>query len=363
MSFNIQYPPREICAQVWPRFAAWMSEKMQEDAMLSPDPDADIPVHDITFRQHEFTHFSEASVKVYVAPPPKLSQAMHRVGAALQAHLPPGHHVVDTPDQADLEVLHVIGYPETAARVYAAHLAGRKYVMIQYCYKTTQEPFVDAWHALWDHAEIVWSYYNLAEEYYKRINAPRFYHAPLGIDPAFHRMPNPLTERRDTTLLTTGYVAPSECLQECAEAVRRVGGRMRHIGPDLGLGEHVTPSQGVSDELLAAYYRQSRFVAGLRRVEGFELPVYEGLASGARPIVFDAPHYRSWLGEHALYIREYDYPPDMGDYRRDLDSAAITTQIAACLQTYAPVTSDEMRWVKEKFSWKPIIEGFWERAL
>jgi hypothetical protein len=303
-------------------------------------------------------------MKVYVAPPPKLSQAMHRVGAALQAHLPPGHHVVDTPEQADLEVLHVIGYKETVRAVEAAQASGRRYAIIQYCFKSTSKPSGVDWIEMWRRASAVWSYYDLRYENVrdmgKRVD---FYQAPLGIDPAFHRMPNPLTERRDTTLLTTGYVAPSECLQECAEAVRRVGGRMRHIGPDLGLGERVTPSQGVSDELLATYYRQSRFVAGLRRVEGFELPVYEGLASGARPIVFDAPHYRQWLGEHALYIREYDYPPDMGDYRRDLDAAAITDQIAACLQTYAPVTSDEMRWVKEKFSWKPIIEGFWERAL
>ncbi len=290
-------------------------------------------------------------MKVYVAPPPKLSQAMHRVGAALQAHLPPGHHVVDTPEQADLEVLHAIGYQETVRAVETAQAAGRRYAIIQYCFRSTSHPVPGDWQPMWSGAATVWSYYDLANvwrDYAGRIPPFNFYHAPLGIDPAFHRMPNPLTERRDTALLTTGYVAPSECLQECAEAVRRVGGRMRHIGPDLGLGEHVTPSQGVSDELLAAYYRQSRFVAGLRRVEGFELPVYEGLASGARPIVFDAPHYRSWLGEHALYIPEDDRVAD---------------SVAACLQTYAPVTSDEMRWVKEKFGWKPIIEGFWERAL
>jgi hypothetical protein len=305
-------------------------------------------------------------MKVYVAPPPKLSQAMHRVGAALRAHLPPGHHVVDTPEQADLEVLHVIGYKETVRAVETAQAAGRRYAIIQYCFRSTSKPSVASWTDLWANATAVWSYYDLNAAYGKETAGTlrgQHYYAPLGIDPAFHRMPNPLTERRDTTLLTTGYVAPSECLQECAEAVRRVGGRMRHIGPDLAFGDRVTASQGVSDELLAAYYRQSRFVAGLRRVEGFELPVYEGLASGARPIVFDAPHYRQWLGEHALYIREYDYPPDMGEYRRDLGAEAITEQIAACLQTYAPVTSDEMRWVKEKFSWKPIIEGFWERAL
>ncbi len=287
-------------------------------------------------------------MKVYVAPPAKLSQAMHRVGAALQAYLPPGHYVVDTPEQADLEVLHVIGYKETVRAVETAQTAGRRYAIIQYCFKSTSKPSGVHWIDMWRGATAVWSYYDLRYENVRDMGRRvDFYYAPLGIDPAFHQFPS-LTNRRDTLLLTTGYVAPSECLQECAEAVRRVGGRMRHIGPDLRLGDHVTATQGVSDEVLAAYYRQSRFVAGLRRVEGFELPVYEGLASGARPIVFDAPHYRQWLGEHALYIPEDDRVAD---------------SVAACLQTYAPVTSDEMRWVKEKFSWKPIIEGFWERAL
>ena len=147
-------------------------------------------------------------MKVYVAPPPKLSQAMHRVGAALQAHLPPGHHVVDTPEQADLEVLHVIGYKDARRDLERLDAAKRKFAVIQYCLKSTSHPNPVDWFDLWRDATCVWSYYDL-----RYLHGSTIYHAPLGIDPAFHRMPNPLTERRDTTLLTTGYVAPSECLQ------------------------------------------------------------------------------------------------------------------------------------------------------
>ncbi len=278
-------------------------------------------------------------MKVYVAPPEGMSRAMTRVETALTGHLPFGHHVVSTAEQADLEVLHVIGYKDTVRAVETAQKAGRRYAVIQYCLKSTSRPNVQDWRALWDGATAVWSYYALGH--------PHAFYAPLGIDTAFHRLPDP-KGARPTLLLATGYVAASECLQECADAVSDRRGRMVHIGHLLKLGDHVTTYLDIPDTDLAIHYQQARFVAGLRRVEGFELPVYEGLACGARPIVFDAPHYRQWLGEHALYIPEDD---------------SVADSVAACLQTYAPVTSDEMRWVKEKFSWKPIIEGFWERAL
>jgi hypothetical protein len=52
---NIQYPPKEPCGRVWPVFVEWMGVKMSQDAMYWSDPGGDdIPIHNITFRQHEF---------------------------------------------------------------------------------------------------------------------------------------------------------------------------------------------------------------------------------------------------------------------------------------------------------------------
>ena len=283
-------------------------------------------------------------MKVFVAPPPGLSRAMTRVERALTTYLPVGSHVVKHVEDADLEVLHVIGYPETVERVEAARAAGRRYAVIQYCFESTQEPRLWAWQDIWQGASLVWSYYNLQAWF-----PFPFYYAPLGLDDSFLTFPRPDTAKT-YLLAATGFVAPSECLQECATAVGRRKGRMLHLGHDLTLDGPVTNKLDVTDQELVALYQASRFVAGLRRCEGFELPVYEGLACGARPIVFDAPHYTQWLGPHALYIREES--PD-----------SVVHALVQALSTYAPVTSDEMRWVREKFSWKPIIEGFWERAL
>jgi hypothetical protein len=46
-------PPKEPCATVWPLFVRWLIRKMSEDAMI--DSTEDIPIVDVTFRQHAFT--------------------------------------------------------------------------------------------------------------------------------------------------------------------------------------------------------------------------------------------------------------------------------------------------------------------
>lgn len=291
-------------------------------------------------------------MKIYLTPQPGLSRAMTRVAEALTRHLPPGNHIVKKVEDADLEVIHVIDWADPVKRVAAAMEAGRRYAMIQYCFKSTAKQTAFEWRVLWRGATTVWSYYDLQTEWREDGaciyggSSPNFYYAPLGIDAAFQH--NYERRRHQPCLLvTTGYVAESECLQECADAC--APRPMIHIGPDLPLGEHVIHKFDVFDDEMRAIYQASRCVAGLRRGEGFELPAYEGLACGARPIVFYAPHYYTWLGDHALYVEE--------------DSPTLVRDIRNALETYRPVTSDESKWVREFFDWQPICEGFWERAL
>ena len=102
---------------------------------------------------------------------------------------------------------------------------------------------------------------------------------------------------------------------------------------------------------MADYFSQCQFVSGLRRIEGFELPVLEGALCGARPIVFDQPHYKHWFKDFAVFIGE-------GSREEVIDSLESVFRIGAI-----PVSENEKALIRERFNWYKIIRGFWERIL
>jgi hypothetical protein len=195
------------------------------------------------------------------------------------------------------------------------------------------------------------SYYNLFQEEALEGIKPGDYHyfAPLGVDTrVFHPKPH---LGKPFRLGMSGYVADAECLTECAAALAANHVQGFHLGHDLTLGNHVRWAINLADQAVAAHWSMCDYVAGLRRVEGFELPVYEGLACGSRPVVFDRPHYRGWLGEHAVYITESD-------------PAQVTEELTRVLShPPVPVKAAEIAWAKETFDWETIVAGFWERVL
>jgi D-inositol-3-phosphate glycosyltransferase len=304
-------------------------------------------------------------VKVFVKAPDTLSRAMKRVANALMEFAPtpiPNEpesvYVVNSEAEADLVVLHVVGEEgiTEAARLKAA---GKKYAIIQYCLRTTQKPNTSDWLTTWRDAEVVWSYYDLRalceqdgiidEEGGLTYHLRNFYHAPLGVDTEAFRFWPSVPKKFE--ILTSGFVAETECVKEASEAAKAVNGKMYHLGPKLINEPHVTSALGIDDDTLAQMYSRSKYVAGLRRGEGFELPAAEGLICGARPICFDAPHYRKWFGEFAIFIGE-DSP------------LAIQTSLERVFRSgYTPVTEAEINKAKALFSWPSIIGGFWQAAL
>lgn len=294
-------------------------------------------------------------MRVCLAVPYGLSRAMARVARALVMHAPPGVQFVDTHDTADLSVLHVIGYDDALDPLVARiRVNGGRYAAIQYCLRTTQRPSTEGWRQFWAGAETVWSYYDLAALVREDGGGPidfNFYHAPIGLDSwVFHTVP-PRPER-PYAFMTSGYVGETECAFEVAEAVRRVDGLHFHLGPTLrGLDPLVTRCElGLTDDQLASMYRLSRYVAGLRRVEGFELPVIEGLACGARPVVFDRPHYRYWFEPWAEFIPEGSWDEVVGALERLLRGPA------------RPVTATEAAIATAAFDWARIAPEFWRHA-
>lgn len=290
------------------------------------------------------------AMKVHVEPRAGLSRAMDRVARALKEHAPPGIDFVLRRQDADMDVLHVIGYQEAREQIAAG--PGR-YAVVQYCLRTAQQDDMMEWRRyVWEAAGAVWSYYDFREA------LPSLYLAPLGVDRTF--APRPSVHRR-YAVLTSGYVAETEGVRECENAVGRLRHdapyaaarpvRMFHLGPDLGFGRHVEAVFGIDDEELARTYSECEYVAGLRRVEGFELPAAEGLCCGARPIMFDAPHYRRWFDGLARFV------PEAG---ADETSEAIERVLRAGPD---PVTPSEVDEARRRFDWRAIATGFWERAL
>lgn len=301
-------------------------------------------------------------MKVFVDPiPVNLSRAMFRVAKGLRTYVPDGIEIVDQPDQADLQVLHVIG-PHAVKR----HLRVADYAIIQYCHKSINIHGDDIrrethWNDIWKKAKMVWSYYDLTD-----LMPTKFYYAPIGVDDVFINFDK--KPPRNIDIMTSGFVTGpgAEAIEEVAIAAQNLCLIVKHLGPDQIVvyktlktkermhfrpGRNWSAVNGITDEELARIYKRSHWVSGLRQIEGFELPVIEGLVCGARPIVFDRPEMRHWYNGHAVFIPE-------------CRGSELVERLIGVLKTSPePVTIEERRMVIERFNWTKIAKGFWDTLL
>lgn len=285
-------------------------------------------------------------MKVYVDPLPKsLSIAMYRVALALRKTAPDNVEIVSRPELADVQVLHAIG-PDALNVLQAPH-----YAVLQYCVWTgAADPRV-FW-PLWQNALLVWSYYKL--EGVLQPHVP-FYHSPLGVDGSvFSDRP---WVPRDIGCMSSGYVSgpAAEAIDEVAQAASRMGMSVVHLGPAHIEGMQFYPPtwsniMRVSDLELATYYRRAKWVSGLRHAEGFELPVIEGLACGARPIVFDRPDMREWYAPYAVFV-----PESNGE-------ELIRHLMHVFSHEPGFVTQPDRDKLLHTFNWVTTAQGFWSRV-
>lgn len=293
-------------------------------------------------------------MKVYLELPTK-SRGIGRVYDALIQFKSANVEITKNPSEADLTILHVIGRKEhTQAEIERVRARGKPYAMIQYCLRSTINPNTKEWIDMWQGSRMVWSYYYLPELCFEdglRDAHFPFYYAPLGVDPTVFYDRKSEKGHNVCVIATCSQHALSESAKECIVAAKRVNRKVFHLGNELRRGPDVFCKTNLSDDQVAYYYSLCEFVSGLRRTEGFELPVIEGLLCGARPIVFDRPHYRAWFDGLAVFIPE-------------LTRVETTDILEGVFRRGAlPVTEEEKAIAKERFNWETIISEFWKRII
>lgn len=289
-------------------------------------------------------------MRVYLELPTQ-SRGIRRVRDMLVKYKPESVEVVDTPKDAELEIIHVIGrHDSVELRIELLRRAQRPYAMIQYVIRSSMKPHTMDWVRMWENSRLVWSYYDLYA-LMDEDNTPGefpFLHAPLGVDTDIFYDKE---RERDFIIFASSQHALAEGARECAFAAKAVNMKMFFLGHELRRGDDVVCKSNLSDEAVANYYSRSEFVSGLRRIEGFELPVIEGLMCGARPIVYDKPHYRRWFNNFAIFIPE-------GTREEVIDSL-----IKIFKEGAEPITEKEKILAKDMFNWQTIIGEFWKRLL
>jgi len=286
-------------------------------------------------------------MKVYLTPPKTKSKSLNRVVNALIKYKPQHIKIIENLEQSDIIIMHIVGRQDRVKK--QIERTQKPYAIIQYCLRSTLKPSTKDWVPIWENANVVWSYLNLKKSCIEDGSPTdfNFYHAPLGSDPnTFY----PSKQNRDYVIAISSLSYMTESVREAIVAAQRIRERVFFLGPELKKS-NVDCLNDISDSILANRYSQCRFVSGLRRTEGFELPALEGLLCGAKPIFFDRSHYKQWFSKWGIFIHE-------GTREEVIDNLEII------FKSYSEsITKDEIEEVKKKFDWEPIIEGFWNRCL
>lgn len=277
-----------------------------------------------------------------------------RIAQALTVTAPPWARIVQDVVQADVQLLQVVSLDARRG------VKAPRYAVIQHAQQHEHRsgarapivvpPGFNPWEVLWSKALAIWSPVDIGTQLTGRSGA-YLYHAPFGVDTAVFR---PSGAPRDVGLVTTGYSNFDEPIEEAAAAALRAGLTVVHVGPFEvdGMDPRMSPGMSavnrLTDNELAALYSRAHWVSGLRYKEGFELPVLEGLACGARPICFDTSANREAFTDHAVYVPE-------------LTGDALVNQLATVMQHHArPVGVQELNDVTLRYDWERLARGYWQ---
>lgn len=208
-----------------------------------------------------------------------------RVREQIKATAPEWVEIVENEHDADVQIVLAIGASGIPERV-----AAMPTIILQLCYKTAHGGSVEFWDDIWSKSLMVGSYFDL--------KAPNFVRFPMGYDPeVFYRPENEVKKKYGAIVF--GDVDGDE---EISSVVRAFGTVAHISGTDLGFGPGYVNYNNIPDNRLRQIYHRSKYCIGLRRTEGFEMPIVEGAACGCIPITFDLECYRHWFNDFAWFI-------------------------------------------------------------
>ena len=270
-------------------------------------------------------------VKVFEYLHPAWGIVLKKISHHLRMYAPEDVVWVDEIPKSDLQIIHIIGTGE-----YEIAEKSPNKIIWQHCYKTAGNL---PWDNLWANSLLSASFHNLKKYTTKQFN---FLHLPLGFNRSFF-YPRVPFEQRPKVAFVTGHILNDECIGEIYEACAKAGYTLYHTGENFNLGSNYVyleylPEVTYADLLGTAV----KYVFGLRRVEGFEVAVIEGIASGAVGVVPTLDTY-SWYDGIAIKV--------------DVESSNLSKNIYNILIDNEKIDFDAQ--ILKQFEWKNIINKFW----
>jgi len=290
-------------------------------------------------------------MRVFFPYDPRISRAMERIRQAFIRYAPPGMEFVNSPGPSDIHVINWVGqnprehHPKDEQLQAAPTLPlTSKFIVLLHNGNWFWPQYEREFQDLMRRASLIVTY----SRDLLGFDIPGVLETPWGIDPEiFYRAPMGKT----WTIMATGYVADGEGIDAIFNACYIAQLSMIHVGGVLN-GSWVQPTytrvENVSDQDMRSLYNRSRFVSGLRRDGGFELPAIEGYACGCQPIVFDHPHMKRHYGDFATFVPSVP--------RQDL--ARILIPI---LREPKDLTPDQA--IVSRFHWDRVMGKIWNRIL
>jgi glycosyltransferase involved in cell wall biosynthesis len=246
---------------------------------------------------------------------------------------------VDSYENADYQVLDIAKLSDFD------NVRCKRYVVNFHCRGMWSEENIKDYLPFFKKAIAVYSHIDLKAELPELEN---FVMGPWGVD---HRAFYKTRENKHKfIILNTGSIPQTEGIYESVAAADVIKKDIIHTGPNLGIRNksYNVCKNFLTKEQLRQTYQNCSYTSGMRRKEGFEKTVLEGLLCGSRPICFDTPLYRGWYGNLVEYVVE----GDMNETTNGL--------LSIFTGPYRDVTDEERAMVKKIFSWQNVATNYWK---
>jgi len=290
-------------------------------------------------------------LKVYFPTFKDLGRAMHNIALQIFKYKPDWVEETKDYNQCDLVIEHIIGdhfsSPFYQDKALSQRIKNKPFVLFLYCFGCPVGHAKNSAFFKWifDNAKMIHTYLPLDIHGFGGYD--NIHYSPIGYNhESYYYSP---TIKQKKSIMATGYVSSYEAIEEVYSAAQKSNNVMHHVGHNFRWDKKTYKHyEKIPDKTMRDLYLQSKYISGLRRGEGFEIPVLEGAACGARPLVFDNPHYY-WFEKFAIFIEESDFD-------------SVRQQIYDIIIRDEDVTVEEetRNYIRETFAWDVVAPLFWQ---